>query len=124
MARGLWLLILLSPVFGSEYSIYASFATKDFKLTQNQINISKTMTQRAKKAIFSCKLAANSQNESEFINSHKNEIYDCFSHKVNVKHFNSTNALIASEDTFISSQPLRFLLEFEGSWAKIYRIIE
>lgn len=57
----------------------------------------------------------------DFLNSHKNELSDCFvGAKISVKDMINTDLLQAQSQTYIKILPLRFIVEFGQNSAIIY----
>nr|WP_158334598.1 hypothetical protein [Campylobacter bilis] len=125
-----------------EFIFWAELSSKNFILFHQNYNLSLAMTKSEDAYTqWACELSYNDKDlktlprtslgmiddampkmtKWEFLNSHKNELSDCFiGSKISVKDMVNTDLLQAQSQTYIKILPLRFIVEFGENSAIIY----
>lgn len=123
MARAIYLLI---PLFlsGDEFVFWAKFISQNHLLAAQNIAVSRAMKNSGARDVFVCFIDApklESQSELEYLNSHKDELCDCFvSQEIKVLDVSRFDTSGTNSTTDVTYLPLRFRAEFTPSGAQIY----
>ncbi|EAK8158322.1 hypothetical protein E7P83_00420 [Campylobacter jejuni] len=144
MERIVCLLIFLSfKLFAQdEFIFWAELSSKNFILFHQNQNLSLAMTQSENvEEQWVCEISYSDQdlkvlprtslgliddnmsktNKFNFLNSHKDELSDCFiGARISIKDIVNTDLLHAQSETYVKILPLRFTVEFGEQNAIIY----
>ncbi|MBQ8819969.1 hypothetical protein [Campylobacter sp.] len=130
MARAFCLLILtLNTLFsGDEFIFWAKLITANGVISSDNIIISSSMVKESyeKKQVLCTILAAKPTHLSslEYLNLHKDELFDCFiKEQVKILENSTINLNSANYITELTIIPLRFIVEFKPQGATISKII-
>lgn len=129
MARAFCILILtLNSLFGGdEFIFWARLVTVNGMLSSDEITISKSMVRRHEDSQVLCSIPApkpSNLTTYEYLNLHKNELFDCFiSEEVRVLDNSITYPNSALFTTELTITPIRFIVEFKPQGATISKII-
>lgn len=129
MARTFCLLIFaLNSLFGGdEFIFWARLITVNGILSSDEITISKSMVKGYKNSQIICSIPISKPanlTAYEYLNLHKNELFDCFvSEEVRILDNSTTYPNSALFTTELIITPIRFIVEFKPQGATISKII-
>lgn len=129
MARTFCLLIFtLNNLFGGdEFIFWARLITVNGILSSDEITISRSMVKGYKSSQIICSIPISKPTNLtayEYLNLHKNELFDCFvSEEVRILDNSTTYPNSALFTTELTIAPIRFIVEFKPQGATISKII-
>ena len=129
MARTFCLLIFaLNSLFGGdEFIFWARLITVNGILSSDEITISRSMVKGYKNSQIICSIPISKPanlTTYEYLNLHKNELFDCFvSEEVRILDNSTTYPNSALFTTELIITPIRFIVEFKPQGATISKII-
>lgn len=129
MARTFCLLIFaLNSLFGGdEFIFWARLITVNGILSSDEITISRSMVKGYKNSQVICSIPISKPanlTAYEYLNLHKNELFDCFvSEEVRILDNSTTYPNSALFTTELTITPIRFIVEFKPQGATISKII-
>lgn len=129
MARTFCLLIFaLNSLFGGdEFIFWARLITVNGILSSDEITISRSMVKGYKNSQIICSIPISKPanlTAYEYLNLHKNELFDCFiSEEVRILDNSTTYPNSALFTTELTITPIRFIVEFKPQGATISKII-
>ncbi|WP_086234990.1 hypothetical protein [Campylobacter devanensis] len=129
MARTFCLLIfVLNNLFGGdEFIFWARLITVNGILSSDEITISRSMVKGYKSSQIICSIPISKPTNLtayEYLNLHKNELFDCFvSEEVKILDNSTTYPNSALFTTELTITPIRFIVEFKPQGATISKII-
>ena len=129
MARTFCLLIFaLNNLFGGdEFIFWARLITVNGILSSDEITISRSMVKGYKSSQIVCSIPISKPTNLtayEYLNLHKNELFDCFvSEEVRILDNSTTYPNSALFTTELTIAPIRFIVEFKPQGATISKII-
>ena len=129
MARTFCLLIFaLNSLFGGdEFIFWARLITVNGILSSDEITISRSMVKGYKNSQVICSIPISKPanlTAYEYLNLHKNELFDCFvSEEVRILDNSTTYPNSALFTTELIIIPIRFIVEFKPQGATISKII-
>ncbi|MBP3676102.1 MAG: hypothetical protein J6I71_06475 [Campylobacter sp.] len=129
MARTFCLLIFaLNSLFGGdEFIFWARLITVNGILSSDEITISRSMVKGYKNSQVICSIPISKPanlTAYEYLNLHKNELFDCFvSEEVRILDNSTTYPNSALFTTELIITPIRFIVEFKPQGATISKII-
>lgn len=129
MARTFCLLIFaLNSLFGGdEFIFWARLITVNGILSSDEITISRSMVKGYKNSQVICSIPISKPanlTTYEYLNLHKNELFDCFvSEEVRILDNSTTYPNSALFTTELTITPIRFIVEFKPQGATISKII-
>ncbi|ARQ99661.1 flagellar-associated protein FlgQ [Campylobacter devanensis] len=129
MARTFCLLIfVLNNLFGGdEFIFWARLITVNGILSSDEITISRSMVKGYKSSQIICSIPISKPTNLtayEYLNLHKNELFDCFvSEEVRILDNSTTYPNSALFTTELTITPIRFIVEFKPQGATISKII-
>ena len=129
MARTFCLLIFaLNSLFGGdEFIFWARLITVNGILSSDEITISRSMVKGYKNSQVICSIPISKPanlTTYEYLNLHKNELFDCFvSEEVRILDNSTTYPNSALFTTELIITPIRFIVEFKPQGATISKII-
>jgi hypothetical protein len=129
VARAFCLLIfVLNNLFGGdEFIFWARLITVNGILSSDEITISRSMVKGYKNSQIICSIPISKPanlTAYEYLNLHKNELFDCFvSEEVRILDNSTTYPNSALFTTELTITPIRFIVEFKPQGATIHKII-
>lgn len=129
MARTFCLLIFaLNSIFGGdEFIFWARLITVNGILSSDEITISRSMVKGYNNSQVICSIPISKPanlTAYEYLNLHKNELFDCFvSEEVRILDNSTTYPNSALFTTELTITPIRFIVEFKPQGATISKII-
>ncbi|MBR2149453.1 MAG: hypothetical protein IJ965_08525 [Campylobacter sp.] len=129
MARTFCLLIFaLNSLFGGdEFIFWARLITVNGILSSDEITVSRSMVKGYKNSQVICSIPISKPanlTAYEYLNLHKNELFDCFvSEEVRILDNSTTYPNSALFTTELTITPIRFIVEFKPQGATISKII-
>lgn len=129
MARTFCLLIFaLNSLFGGdEFIFWARLITVNGILSSDEITISRSMVKGYENSQVICSIPISKPanlTAYEYLNLHKNELFDCFvSEEVRILDNSTTYPNSALFTTELIITPIRFIVEFKPQGATISKII-
>ena len=119
---------MLNSLFGGdEFIFWARLVTVNGMLSSDEITISKSMVWGHEDSQVLCSIPApkpSNLTTYEYLNLHKNELFDCFiSEEVRVLDNSITYPNSALFTTELTITPIRFIVEFKPQGATISKII-
>lgn len=129
MARTFCLLIFaLNSLFGGdEFIFWARLITVNGILSSDEITISRSMVKGYNNSQVICSIPISKPTNLtayEYLNLHKNELFDCFvSEEVRILDNSTTYPNSALFTTELTITPIRFIVEFKPQGATISKII-
>lgn len=124
MARNFLLLIaFFAPIFSSEeFIIWAKISTHNNQIYYENLSISSAMVLSDIEYKKICELnfvKKSTQSTIEYLNEHKNELFECFAGSNFKVEDNSISGINPNTNTTITMFPLRFMIEFKQNLAII-----
>jgi hypothetical protein len=119
---------VLNNLFGGdEFIFWARLITVNGILSSDEITISRSMVKGYKNSQIICSIPISKPanlTAYEYLNLHKNELFDCFvSEEVRILDNSTTYPNSALFTTELTITPIRFIVEFKPQGATIHKII-